>query len=191
MKNKSLSYYIGTFFILLSLSGFFLIFYPVIIARYFPPPQEVFAKEEFVLTIPSIQASGRVIKNVDPFVQKEYETALKKGIAHAKNTSLPGEKGMTFLFAHSAAAPWELTRYNTVFLRLGEVEKDEKIYISFNGMRYTYSVTGKKEVEPTEVNYLLNRKYATNTLILQTCTPIGTDWKRLLIFAQLVESTKL
>lgn len=133
------------------------------------------------LSIPKIKASASIKEQVDPFNKSEYQEVLKKSIAHAKGTSLPGENGTSFIFAHSSGNPWELTRINTVFLRLSELQKGDQIIIHRNKKKYTYVVREKKEVLPSEISYLLSTKRT--QLILQTCTPIGTDWKRLLVFA--------
>ena len=84
--------------------------------------------------------------------------------------------------------PWEMTRYNTIFLRLGELSVGDEIVITRNGKELKYTVSDKKEVDPSEVNYLLQTdktepRLNRGKLILQTCTPIGTALKRLLIFA--------
>ena len=76
-----------------------------------------------------------------------------------------------------------MTRFNTVFLRLGELNMGDIISIYKDGKEYTYAVSDKKEVWPNEVSYLVNAEDE-DILILQTCTPIGTDLKRLLIFAK-------
>lgn len=183
MKAKSATYYLGNILIILSLIGIAYIFYPVISVYISPPPVTALDPytRQFILSIPKIHATGEIIKNVDPSNKNEYMAALKKGIAHAKGTSLPGEKGTIYLFAHSSALPWELTRYNTIFLRLNELKKGDEITIFYEGQNYVYSVTGKKEVWPSDTKYLQNLKR--NQLILQTCTPVGTDLKRLLVFA--------
>lgn len=183
--NKVLLY-TGNTIIILSLAGFVFIFYPIISLYLFPPPPVEATKElkGTFITIPKINAFAPVILDVDPWDPKDYKAALKQGVAHAKGTVLPGsQKGMTFLFAHSSGPPWEQTRFNTIFLRLGELEKEEAIIIVRDGETFTYTVTDKKEVWPNEVNYLLDT--SKDRLILQTCTPIGTDLKRLLVFAEL------
>ena len=181
-RRKGFFYYFGNLLILLSLAGFGYVLYPLI-GMYFFPPQliNIEKKQGTYLSIPKIKAQSPVILQVDPWKETAYKDALKKGVAHAEGTSLPGEAGTVFLFAHSSAMPWELTRYNTIFLRLGELEKGDSIEIQRNGVVNTYAVREKKEVFPYEVNYLLNT--AKNQLILQTCTPIGTSLKRLLVFA--------
>ncbi len=107
--------------------------------------------------------------------------ALKKGVAQAKGTSLPGEKGTSFLFAHSSGNPLEMNQYNTVFFRLSELVKGDDVIIFRDGVRTRYIVREKKVILPSETEYL--RKNDKNQLILQTCTPVGTNLKRLLVFA--------
>jgi len=133
------------------------------------------------ISIPKINAEAPIIENVNPWDENAYKEALRKGVAHARYTSLPNQTGTIFLFAHSSGMPWEITGYNTVFLRLGELKSKDSITIQKDSHTYNYTVRDTKEVWPNEVNYLLNEKK--NQLILQTCTPIGTSLKRLLVFA--------
>lgn len=172
---------VGNILITVSFIGFVFTFYPVLSA-YFPTQiSRPNSQSGLFITVPKINAQAPIIEQVDPFNQTEYKEALSRGVAHAKNTKLPGENGMTFLFAHSSGMPWELTRFNTVFLRLGELKKGDTIVIYKDAKQFTYTVFDKKEVWPNEVNYLLDT--SKDQLILQTCVPIGTSLKRLLIFA--------
>lgn len=182
--KKPASYYIGNVLILFSLLGFVLLGYPLFSAYALPSPTPKVFDDSYTLLIPKIHASGDIIENVDPWNQAEYKEALKKGIAQAKGFSNPGEKGTIFMFAHSSGMPWELTRNNTVFLRLGELEKGDEIVIRKKGVTYTYHVVEKREVYPHEVSIVTQNMKEKDQLILQTCTPIGTDWKRLLVFAK-------
>jgi sortase A len=53
-------------------------------------------------------------------------------------------------------------------------------YLHYNGTRYTYKITEKKIIDPTEVSQLVvdnGKPMAT----LVTCTPAGTALKRLLV----------
>ncbi len=173
----------GTILIIFSFIGFAITFYPVVSIYLLPPPiQSVTQNNSFAILIPKIHAAGKVIENVNPWNQSDYTRALKNGIAHAKGTALPGQKGSIFLFAHSSGLPWEITRYNTIFLRLGELRNGDEIKVYYKGKEYKYFVSSKKEVWPNEVNYLINQEK--DQLILQTCTPIGTSLKRLLVFAK-------
>ena len=61
----------------------------------------------------------------------------------------------------------------------------DTIYANYEGKRYTYSVTKKEVVLPTEVGKLV---YETDkpVMTLITCTPLGTALKRLLVTAEQV-----
>lgn len=184
MKSKKALSYLGNIFIILSLLGFSYIFYPIIFIYLFPPQvksQEIISNG-FTISIPKIHAYSDVISDVNPWNKKEYMEALQHGIAHAKGTSFPDRSGMIYLFAHSSGAPWDMNKYNTVFFRLGELNKGDTITIDYHKKRYIYIVREKKEIWPNETKYLKDTKK--DQLILQTCTPIGTSLKRLLIFAE-------
>lgn len=161
---------------------FMLIFYPVISVYLFPP--KIKNQNELrgnYITVPKIHAQAPLIYSVDPFNEKVYKEVLKKGVAQAKGTALPGEKGSVFIFAHSSGNPLEITNYNTVFLRLGELKKGDYVLVRFNNKTFKYKVTGSKIVWPNEIEYL--KKRDRDELIIQTCWPIGTALKRLLVFA--------
>lgn len=182
MRKNNILYHLGNGLIILSFLIFAYIFYPVFSIYIFPPKAESIVRDKGTfLSISKINAYSKIIEDVDPFDEEEYQAQLKKGVAHAKNTSLPGERGTIFLFAHSSGPPWEITRLNTIFLRLGELENGDQIEIGRDGKVYKYKVREKKEVAPSEVSYLLNTDR--DQLILQTCAPIGTDWRRLLVMA--------
>jgi LPXTG-site transpeptidase (sortase) family protein len=179
-----LLYHLGNALIVLSLCGFAFTFYPVIITYLLPAPsvQKITARHGTFITIPKIKAQSPLIENVDPWNESVYMEALKHGVAQAKGTAHPGEKGTMYIFAHSSGLPWELTRFNTIFLKLGELNKGDAIEIMKEGKLYKYKVTNKKEVDPSEVGYLTQNKK--DQLIIQTCTPIGTSLRRLLVFAE-------
>ena len=136
---------------------------------------------KFKITIPKINAQAPLIDNVDPWDEVEYRRALKKGVAIASGFNKPGEDGTTFIFAHSSDSPWNITSYNTVFFRLGELKAGDEVEITYGGQSFKYQVTHSIEVWPNEVEAVT--KASGNQLILQTCTPVGTSLKRLLVFA--------
>lgn len=145
------------------------------------------AMNEFTLRIPKILAASRVAKNVSPFDKNEYLKILDNDlVAQAKGTALPGEgKGTAvYLFAHSTQQGVQMVRKNSVFYLLGEMKNSDPIFINYEGKVYTYRVYDKKVVKASEVEYLNYKDENKEILILQTCWPIGTDWKRLLIFAE-------
>jgi LPXTG-site transpeptidase (sortase) family protein len=147
-------------------------------------PVEVLVPEDpnFSVVIPKIGANARVIPNVDASNEKEYLSALAKGVAQAQGTAFPGEAGHIFLFAHSTDYFWNVGTYNAVFYLLYKLEKGDEIDIFYKGQRYVYKVLEKREVDPSQVEYL-TRKTNREFLTLQTCWPPGTTLKRLLVFA--------
>jgi sortase A len=136
----------------------------------------------FSIVIPKIAANSRIIANVDTTNDKVYLNMLQKGVAHAMGTAFPGEGGHIFLFAHSTDYIWNVGTYNAVFYLLYKLEISDQINVFYQGKRYTYRVTGKTIVDPSQVEYL-TRKTNKEFLTLQTCWPPGTTLKRLLVFA--------
>ena len=148
---------------------------------------QVLAAEEkidntFSIYIPFLQAKSEVYGNIDPFDEKDYSEALQKGVAQAKGTGMPGEGKRIFMFAHSTNSILNIARYNAIFYDLGKVPNGETVDIYFHGKVYQYRVTGKIIVEADDVSWLTPKDG--EELILQTCYPPGTSWKRELLFAK-------
>lgn len=143
--------------------------------------------DEYVIQIPKILAYSRVITNVSPFDQAEYDRVLKNNVvAQAKGSDSPGSgKGKsTYIFAHSTNNNIGMLRNNAVFYLLGELQRDDIIYLNYQGKEMKYKVFDKKVVSATNLEYLNYHDTTREVLILQTCWPIGTDWNRLLILAE-------
>lgn len=145
--------------------------------------------KEFGLVVPKIGANSKVIQDVDPYNSKEYQQKLTQGVAHAKGTSLPGQAGNTFLFAHSSDNFYNANRYNSVFYLLNKLVLEDNFYLVKDGRLYEYSVTEKSVVEPDQVQYLTD-KTITQKATLMTCWPPGTTLKRLILIGDLVSVTK-
>ncbi|MFH1536207.1 MAG: sortase [Patescibacteria group bacterium] len=139
---------------------------------------------EFSILIPKIGANVQVFPNVDPALQDEFLPILQKGIAHAKGTVFPGMPGNIYLFAHSTDNFWDVGRYNAVFYLLKDLSIGDQIVIFFENRRYNYKVNKTQITEPSDVSYFAKAQQGEETLILQTCWPPGTTWKRLLVFAK-------
>lgn len=140
--------------------------------------------ENFSIVIPKIGAAERIQENVDPSNEKEYLDVLTHSIAHAKGTSFPGLAARTYIFAHSADNFWNVGRYNAVFYLLKELENNDDIFIFFKGKRFNYKVFDKKIVDADDVQFITQNPVSGEEMVLQTCWPPGTAWKRLLIFAR-------
>lgn len=185
---------------LLNLIGFLFLFFAIaiVIKIYFPiakaeivyqatksssPKNEINpVNADFSIVIPKIKVNTKVIKNVDPFDSRIYQKALTLGVAHAKGSGLPGFPGNTFIFAHSAINWYQANQYNAIFYLTNKLEPGDEIIIYYEGSKYQYSVTEKKIVKGTDINYLSN-SLNTTSLTLMTCWPPGSNLNRLIVLA--------
>lgn len=151
------------------------------------PTEQVLVPSDtsFSIVIPKLGANAKVYPNVDPTNEKEFLPILQKGVAHAKGSVFPGFKGNTYLFAHSTDNFWDVGRYNALFYLLKDMQQGDDIVMFFENKRFNYKVADSKIVEPEDVSYLVkSQSTSTEQLILQTCWPPGTTWKRLLVIAK-------
>ena len=137
----------------------------------------------FSIIVEKIGAKAPVVANVNAADKTTYDAALKKGVAHALGTSFPGQQGVSYLFAHSTDTIFNVPRFNAVFYLLKDVEVGDRVVIFFNGRRFDYIVVERKITPPEDVSYF-TMKTEEQILVLQTCYPPGTTWKRLLVIAK-------
>jgi sortase A len=139
----------------------------------------------FSILIPKIGANAKVFPNVDSSNQEIFLPILQRGVAHARGTVFPGMKGNIYLFAHSTDNFWDVGRYNAVFYLLKNLNPGDDIIVFFENRRYNYKVVKSGIAEANNVSYIVDsQNQDKETLILQTCWPPGTAWKRLLVFAE-------
>lgn len=138
---------------------------------------------DFSITIPKIGASAKIFPNVDPTREDEFLPVLQKGIAHARGTVFPGFSGNTYLFAHSTDNWWNVGRYNAVFYLLKNLEKGDDVTVFFENVRHDYVVTDSFVTEADDVSLLVSEQSGDERLILQSCWPPGTTWKRQIVIA--------
>ena len=116
-------------------------------------------------------------------LEEDIQNALKNGVIHYPGTALPGEGGNTVLTGHSSYYAWNAGRFKDVFALLHEVEMGDRIVVFFNQKKYIYEVFDIKVVFPSQIDVLGRTNDERLTLI--TCTPIGTNIKRLVVSAKL------
>ncbi|KKU57228.1 MAG: YhcS protein [Candidatus Amesbacteria bacterium GW2011_GWA2_47_11b] len=136
--------------------------------------------DEYSIYIPRINARAKVIPNVDAGNPAEYNAALKLGVAEAKGLSHPGQKGTTYLFAHSTDSPVNFARYNAVFYLLDKLKVGDEAEVVYMGEAYKYRVVSVQILASSDTRYLVPQKEK-ELLVLQTCYPPGTSWKRLVV----------
>lgn len=140
---------------------------------------------DFGIVIPKIGANEKVFANINAGSESEFLDVLQHGVAHAQGSVFPGMQGNIYLFAHSADNFWDVGRYNAVFYLLKDLLPGDAISVFFEGRRHNYTVDSSLIVDPENVSYLMGSQQAgKEQLILQTCWPPGTTWKRLLVIAK-------
>lgn len=140
---------------------------------------------QFGIVIPKIFANVAVTENVNPENEKAYQDVLRNagGVAHAAGSVLPGEPGTIYIFGHSTDSGLNVERFNAVFYLLRKLEPGDEIIVYYQNQPYRYFVSEKKTVDPTDITDITNVS-GEQRLVLQTCWPPGTTWKRLLIIAK-------
>lgn len=149
------------------------------------PSETLAVSPEPKLIIPKINVDVPVVYDVTPDYDSQMR-AMESGVAWfgiPGANSKPGQVGNTVLSGHSSNDVIDRGEYKFIFARLEHMQEGDLIYANYQGKRYTYSVTKKEVVTPTEVSKLV---YETDkpVLTLITCTPLGTSLNRLLVTAE-------
>ena len=154
-----------------------------------PTPQEIQAANRprhydlpsgaiMSLTIPSIGIYGApVFDSVSPM-------ALAKGVAHLPDTSLPWSptpQRNVYLAGHRMGFRGTWSRM--IFYNLDKLGKGDRVVLKDRwGRTYEYRVSDTFIIDPTE-RWVTGQIRGKDLLTLQTCTPIPTFEKRLIVRA--------
>ncbi len=148
------------------------------------PPDNRIIIPKIGKNIPIISINNPKFNSIEKLSGKEFEGAiqkgLEKGVIHYPGTAIPGQYGNFFVTGHSSYYPWAPGKYKDVFALLNKLEIGDKYYVYYNQKKYTYIVTDKYVVLPSNIS-VLEQPNNKKTGTLMTCTPVGTDLKRLII----------
>ena len=149
------------------------------------PDADTSVSSENLLIIPKINVSVPVIYGVGSDYDSQM-AAMANGVAQfaiAGADAYPGEIGNTVIAGHSSNDWLDGGDYKFIFAQLDKLVAGDIIYINYNSTRYTYKVTKKEVVKPTDTAALV---YETSVPVLTivTCTPVGTATSRLLVTAE-------
>jgi sortase A len=139
------------------------------------------------LIIPKINVEAPVVYGISSLVEKDVQTALKDGVVHYPlpgASSVPGQLGNTVVLGHSSHDVFDSGAYKFVFVQLDRLEKGDTFYLNYLGTRYTYSVTSKEVINPSEVTKLSRDASSAPMATLVTCTPPGTAYQRLAVYGE-------
>ncbi len=140
-------------------------------------------KEDLII-IPKIAIEAPLVlaKSED---EKDILKSLKNGAVMYPNFSLPAKKGRVVITAHSSGGR-EAGDYKSLFSLLDKLQKGNKILIYFKGQEYKYKVFETKIINASDYEEVFKEREG-STLVLFTCWPLGTTFKRLVIKARLVK----
>ena len=134
--------------------------------------------------IMSLSVSSIGLDNV-PVLNSMTTRALDKGVVHLPDTSFPWSETPernVYLAGHRLG--WPGTGSHLVFYRLNQLDGGERITLrDRRGTRYDYKVIESFIVGP-EDDWVTGRVRGRDLLTLQTCTPIPTFHKRLIVRAE-------
>jgi len=133
--------------------------------------------------VPIIKVSSENLINKDfKALEKDIQDALRGGVVHYPGTDYSGDGGNVVITGHSSYFPWDPGRFKDVFALLHDVEVGDKVYVYHNQKKYVYQINEIFEVNPTNIDVLKQTKDEQLTLI--TCTPVGTNLRRLIVVAK-------
>jgi sortase A len=133
--------------------------------------------KSYTISIPSlgIQESTVRLDNED----------LSVSLVHYPQTALPGQYGSPVIFGHSTLPQFfDPQDYASIFSTLPTIELGSSIFITSNGIKYSYKINDIYQVKPEQVE-VLRQEFDKKTLKLITCVPPGTKLKRLVVEAVL------
>lgn len=143
--------------------------------------------------IPVVRISSEALVRRDwGALEAEMQSALRSGVVHYPGTSFPGQSGNIAITGHSSYFPWDPGRFKDVFALLHDVVVGDNIVMYWDQKKYVYEIEEIKVVLPEDIEVL--KQTPDERLTLITCTPVGTNLKRLVVIAKPVgveESTKV
>jgi sortase A len=77
----------------------------------------------------------------------------------------------------------DFARYNAVFYLLDKLTIGDEIQSVYKNELYKYQMVQREILLPNDTKYLVPQNLA-EKLVLQTCYPPGTTWKRLIVIAK-------
>lgn len=131
----------------------------------------------YTISIPSLKIEKAIVR-LD-------SDDLSLSLVHYPQTALPGQNGSPVIFGHSTLPQFfDPQNYTSIFSTLPTIKLGSSIFVTSNGIKYTYKVSNIYQVKPNQVE-VLRQEFNKKTLKLITCVPPGTKLKRLIVEAEL------
>lgn len=146
------------------------------------PAETPSAADSYELVIEKLSVSAPIIIGVPGTEEKQYLKALEGGVAQYKGTSLPGEKGNSFIFGHSSYYKNKPGDYKEVFKRLNELAAGDVFKIRHGSETLNYKISKSFTIADDDTSVL--NQTENEIVTLMTCWPPGTLEKRWIIQAE-------
>ena len=109
-------------------------------------------------------------------VQGTGSASLEQGPGHYPGTALPGMDQTVAVAGHR-------TTFLAPFKHIDQLEAGDPITMTMPYGRFTYRVTGRQIVAPTDIGVTHNVGY--DRLVLSACNPLYSAAQRIIVFARL------
>ncbi len=129
-----------------------------------------------ILEIPKINLKRGVVNNTKNFRSINYAISVDN------NSKYPNENGNFILYSHSGNSSIAF------FNKLYKVDKNDDIYVYYNGIKYHYKVVKKYEIEKTGKAKVINSK-SDKYITLITCNQNNKDFQIVLVGKQISNSS--
>lgn len=128
------------------------------------------------LEIPTLDLDVIVVEGTTP-------AALRAGAGHYPKTPLPGEPGNVAIAGHR-------TTYGRPFNRMDDLKPGDKIIMTTPIGKHTYEVTTRPwVVDPSDWSAINDYQEGGSFLTLTSCHPEGSAAYRIIVRAELIESS--
>ena len=145
---------------------------------------------------PAVEVSIAKISVTAPMVwsksdnEKDQLTDLASGVAHFPQTASPGQDGNMIISGHSSNYIWAKGSFNYIFKNLNNLMPGDGVDVKTvqqNGkvITYHYKISEKFTAMPDDARIFDNTD--SPTLTLPTCWPLGTNLRRLIVKADLIQ----
>jgi sortase A len=123
------------------------------------------------------------VKIIAPIIEGVSEKDFKKGLGHHPETPWPDEKKGNVIIAGHSSDFDPNNDYGKIFRDLSKVNIGDQVLIIYPQSEYIYKVIGRYDVAPSDTT--LFGQDGGPRLTFYTCSPVFTNWRRLVYTATL------
>lgn len=145
------------------------------------------------ILVPSIGLDVPIIvsenMSQEDFIKGKFEDQLDQWVVKYPTTPAPWQEGNTLLFGHTSYVVWKDNPYGTIFKDLPKLKDSTLIQVLREWNLYEYKVVDLFIVMPKQVpaQYMTYQNAGGSYITLMWCYPLGTDNKRIMVVAKLID----